>query len=423
VNWVEAARAGSREIATNKVRSVLSFSAIAVGVGSLLYTLAQTRGMKQELKKTMDLMGPGRITVEGKRDYVSKGLSRGLTADDAEAIAAELPGLYMIYPKADGGARLRYGRDGVDVGIQGVTPDWRKRDWVFTLRGRFLNRRDVEQGARVCVLRAPGGWLKKPFWAMYWSWENPFDAFMARHEPLGRQVLLGEHVFTVVGVLQSPPRDRDPRWFSWEDPDVLVPVTAYHRYLAGEGSEAPRRVREIKLDTGDEKTVASVKTRIAALLKRRHRGEEDFEVKDMREEIEQEMSQSGKYTMAAMVLGGVAIFAGGIGIMNVTLATIFSRIKEIGVRRALGASRSDILAQFVVEAALLGAAGGIAGIGLGLSGIWYLKNNTDRELASMAWQHAVLAVGAAGLVSAAFALLPAYQAAKLDPVEALRSES
>ena len=127
--------------------------------------------------------------------------------------------------------------------------------------------------------------------------------------------------------------------------------------------------------------------------------------------------------LAAVALGIVALLAGGIGIMNVTLATIFSRVKEIGVRRAVGAGRADIMAQFVLEAGLLGAAGGLAGAGLGAVGISWLAKTAQRDVVSMAWHHCLAVIVLAAVVSALFAVIPAYQAALLDPVEALRSES
>src|SRR3954463_13448646 len=97
----EAARAAAREIGANKFRSALSFLAVSVGVASLLYSLAQTQGMRQELDRNLDLMGPGRLTVSAKRNYTSKGLSRGLTLDDADALRAEIPDLYMVSPYSD----------------------------------------------------------------------------------------------------------------------------------------------------------------------------------------------------------------------------------------------------------------------------------------------------------------------------------
>ena len=423
MNWDEALRSGAREINANKFRSALSFAAVSVGVASLLYTLAQTRGMEEALQKNVDLMGPGRITVEAKNNYVSKGLSLGLTSSDAEALRREFPELYMVYPTAfSWGGRFLHGRlESRNMRILGTSPEWRRRDWVYTLRGRFISQWDVDHQSRVCVLVEPAGWFHKPFWASYWRHDNPYDDYTLRHDLLGQQVRLEDSYFTVVGILKPPPRDLDPRWESWGTPNAIVPITAFQQRLQSKWSR-PHEIESIVIDTGSESTLPKFRREIQDLLLRRHRGEEDFDIQDMREAIESELEKQRKYVKAALALGIVALLAGGIGIMNVTLAAIFSRVREIGIRRAVGATPGDIMAQFLVEAGLLGAAGGAAGVGLGLIGVWYLKKMTDKDLAHLTWLHCLAVVAVGALVSAAFAAVPAWQASQLDPVEALRAE-
>ncbi len=424
MNLREAFRAGAREIAANKFRSALSFTAVSVGVASLLYTMAQTRGMQEALARNLELMGPGRMTIEKKRNYVSKGLSSGLTYGDALALRRELPDLYMVEPRsASWGSKLVHGRSSIEgVRVAGATPDFRKRDWVFKLRGRFLNGWDVEHRARVVVLVEPATWIKKPFWAKFWGEDSPYQLFAERRDLLGERVRLDDAVFTVVGVLTPPPRDKDPRWESWSTPHALVPITAFQRHLS-RGEADPDAVGEILIDTGSERTLASRRRQVSAILKRRHRDEEDFEIKDDREAIEAKMEDMRKYVKAGLALGVVALLAGGIGIMNVTLATIFARVREIGIRRALGAGRADILAQFLLEAAMLGAAGGVAGVALGLGGLKWLSGlSGSRDVAEITWAQCAEGILLAALVSAAFALIPAYRASRLDPVEALKAE-
>ena len=423
MNAGEALRAGAREIYANKFRSALSFAAVSVGVASLLYTMAQTQGMKEALEKNLELMGPGRLTIEKKRNYTSKGLSQGLTYGDALALRRELPDLYMVEPESTNWGRLVHGRTSINgVKMTGGTPDFARRDWVYRLRGRFLNEWDVAHRARVAVMIEPAVWIKKPFWAKFWGDDNEYDSFAKRRDLLGAQVRLEDSVFTVVGVLTQPPRDKDPRWDSWNTPNILVPITAYQQHLA-QDMNTPDAVDEIRVDTGDERTLASRRKQVEVILKRRHRGEEDFEVKDDREEIENKMEEMRKYVKAGLALGVVALLAGGIGIMNVTLATIFARVREIGVRRAIGASRADILAQFLFEAAMLGAAGGVAGVGLGLGGVkWLAGLGGSRDIAQITWLQCAAGIALASFVSAAFAFVPAYRASRLDPVEALKAE-
>ncbi|MBI5630015.1 MAG: ABC transporter permease [Elusimicrobia bacterium] len=422
---MESLQTGWLEIRSHKMRSFLSFFAISIGVASILYTLAQIKGVNQRVAENFKLMGPGRLEIEKKRDYVSRGLSAGLNSDDADAIRQSMPELYMVYPLARAwGMHFRF-REFYkeDFVVTGVTEEWSKRDWVYQLRGRFLNSEDVRRGNRVCLLIQPGGWIEKPWWAKFFR-EMPIEGLLKRRDLLGQTVMIGDHLFAVIGILSEPPRDKDPRWGHNSyggSGTVLVPVTTYQRLLARRGDGSPRSVSEIQVDTGEEATVPLYKRRIEGLLKARHR-EEDYEVKDNRDEIQGILNSVRQYVIAILAVGIVAILAGGIGIMNVTLATIYSRIKEIGVRRAVGATRGDILRQFVVEAMILGFLGGVAGLGLGTAGVLYLSRNADRDFSSLTPFHFLLTLAIAVGTGFLFSLYPASKAAQLDPIEALHYE-
>ncbi|MFH1725456.1 MAG: ABC transporter permease [Elusimicrobiota bacterium] len=431
MNLLEALRTGCVEICSHKMRSFLSFLAIAFGVAAILYTFAQVNRMVERRKEAFDLVGSGRMEIKAKRGYESQGLSRGLTASDADAIRSGVPGLHMVSPVArQWGTRFLY-EDFHEKSMLawGVTSHWRKRDWVYRVRGRFLDRHDVRTYARVCVIDVPGGWHEKPFWAHFFP-ESKFHKFVKHNDLVGKTVRLGDHLFEVVGMLHNPPRDKDPRWFQGGyggEGTVYVPLTTYQRFLVSRGGwregNAWDSVDEIQVDTGDERTVPLTKRLIEKLLKARHRGETDYEIKDFRETIQGILNRTRQYAIAVLAIGLVAILAGGIGIMNVTMATIYSRIREIGVRRAIGATRSDILLQFVTEAILLGALGGVAGIGLGLTGINYLDPQEGTEIiAALEWWHFLATLGIAAGAGLIFSAFPAYQASRLDPVQALRYE-
>ena len=424
MNIGEAARTAAREIRVHKLRSLLSFLAISVGAASLLYTLAQTRGMQQATVRNLELMGPGALSVERSSHYEGRGLSKGLTAGDADAIRREIPGLYMVSPTAKtwNADAMFEGRRVDDTQVVGVTTEWRKRDWVYRLRGRFVDDEDVREAARVCVVVEPGGWVEKPFWAKFWTWKSPFDDLVTRRDMLGKSLRLGGHEFLVVGAMKLPPRDKDPRWEAWDNPSVIVPLSSFGHYLAADENRGADAIDAIKVDTGAEATLPPVKRRIEALLKQRHRGEDDFEVKNLRKEIEDSMQEESKYVAVALALGIVALLSGGIGILNVTLAAVYSRVREIGIRRAVGASRGAVMALFLLEAALLGLAGGAAGVLIGVAGIEKLAKGADRDVAQLAWYHAAAMVALSSLVAAVFAAYPAWRASLLDPIEALRQD-
>jgi ABC-type antimicrobial peptide transport system permease subunit len=181
-------------------------------------------------------------------------------------------------------------------------------------------------------------------------------------------------------------------------------------------------VDEIIIDTGKAETVPEARRRIENILMSRHRGVKDFKVEDFKEMVQNMLNRMRKRAIQVLSVGIVAILAGGVGIMNVTLATIFSRIREIGVRRAIGATKLDIMIQFVTEAMLLGIIGGVAGIALGLIGLNYLMDDGEEVIQSLVWWHFLATMAISALVGFIFSLYPAYQASKLDPVEALRYE-
>jgi putative ABC transport system permease protein len=214
------------------------------------------------------------------------------------------------------------------------------------------------------------------------------------------------------------------RWFHsshGEHGMAIVPVTTFQGYMSDRGAGANGRVDTIEVDTADASTAGSMRRRVEQALLQRHRGEKDFDVRDFREIMAGAMAELRSFIISIMIIGIVAILAAGIGIMNVTLATIFARIREIGIRRSLGATRSDIVWQFVAEAMVLGLAGGAAGTLLGIAGISLLAPREDRMMA-IGPLHVLGALAIALGTGFLFALYPAYKASRFDPIEALRYE-
>jgi putative ABC transport system permease protein len=418
----EHARTAWSEIRAHKARSAMTCLSLAVGVAALLFTFSQTAGVMRSFRETRRLAGPGRLLATQKQNYVSKGISPGLAGADARAIRAQWPELYMVYPKATlWGVRVKLpGFSNENIRVLATTDEWRKRDWVYQLRGRFFEKRDLDSGARVCVMVEDGGWIRKPFWAAYVQ-EEPLSAYMRRHDALGQEALINGHLFRVIGLLKQPPNDRDPRWFREGGGEglVLVPLTAFENTMAND-SRGRDAVGELDIDTGDEETAGIYTRRVAALLRSRHR-EDDVDIRDYRDIMEGAVRQIRRFILSILVIGIVAVLASGIGIMNVTLATIFSRVREIGIRRALGARRVDIAAQFVAEAMALGLAGGVAGTALGIAGV-LIEARKDLKPPELDALQILASLAIALATGFFFSLYPAWKASRFDPIEALRYE-
>jgi putative ABC transport system permease protein len=426
----ESLRTGSLEIFHHKMRSFLTFFAISIGVISIMYSLTLIYSMNLRTRKAIEMVGPGRLTLEIKNrwqadsDMERKEAQDVLTLDDALALRAQLPGLYMVSPVIDKYADFVHGTFVDATSVAGVTMEWKKRGWVYKVRGRFINQHDLDTYARVCVIIEEGGYFKKPKWMAIYDWRDKAQNYIKHNDLLGKMVKLGENLYTVVGILQEPPLEKNPKSFmdvegGWQA-KVIIPITTSQRLMSGYSSSSG--VDAINIDTGDEKTIDLYKRKIEKLIQARHGGRVRLNIKDFRELIKQQLSAQQRNMYTALILGAIAILAGGIGIMNVTLATIYSRIREIGIRRAIGATRGDIMAQFIIEAMLLGFLGGLAGIFIGLLGIQYLASKGDTEMMMLQWWMPFCAIVVAVFTGFFASLYPAYQASRLDPIEALRYE-
>ena len=409
------------EIRAHKIRSALTCISLAVGVAAALYTLSQVASIRRRSADARNLAGLGRLEITRQWKSKSRGLSKGLTLDDADALRALFPELAMVSPQHETRASFSVPDfRAKDVSILGVSDEWRRRDWVYRLEGRFFNRRDIEERARVCVIMIPGDWIKRPAWARF-TYVPPYDVYLKTHDLLGQWVALEGRPFRVVGVVRNPPRDLDPRWFHRRNGDtILVPISTLGSVLRKRWQK-DETIDDIQIDTGDESTASLYARRIEKAVFERHRGEKDFEIKDYRELLSGALKQVRSFIISIAVIGVVAMLAGGIGVLNVTLATIYSRVREIGVRRALGATRRDIVAQFIVEALILGAFSGAIGSGLGA--LMILKfSPSERMIDNFSAIHAVASAAIAVAVSFVFSVGPAWQASRLDPIETLRYE-
>ena len=424
----ESLRTGTLEIFNNKLRSFLSFLSISVGVISILYSITLIYSIRTRTAKALEVAGPGRIVIKMKErwnstsDMENKQARESLTLRDALVLERQYPELFMVSPMYEEWAQFRMGNFSEWQGVVGVSTQWKKRGWCYSLRGRFINQHDIDTLARVCVVRVEGGWLKKPKWIKMNDYKDKFQEFVKHTDILGSTIMLNGTLYTVVGLLYEPPLEKNPRTFiedeSWRS-NIFAPITTVQRFLAGEGD----KIEEINLDTGREATINMYKARVEKFLAARHGGRLNFlDIKDYRDIIKDKLADKQRDMYTVLIIGAIAILAGGIGIMNVTLATIYSRIKEIGVRRAIGATRSDIMAQFVIEAMLLGFLGGLAGVMVGLGGIQYLSSNGNQDMAMLQWWMPFISVVAAVFTGFIASLYPAYQASKLDPIEALRYE-
>ncbi|MBI4051105.1 MAG: ABC transporter permease [Elusimicrobia bacterium] len=422
MNLAEGIVMGWGEIKAHKMRSFLSFFGITIGIASVLMTIAILQGFSKNMKEGMALSGPGRLEVTKKWTETKsrKGVSQGLTSQDALSLEKVMPELQVVIPKARSFRKNIIFKDiRAESNIVGVVPEAQTRDWVYDLRGRFFTAGDMQFFKRVCVLIKKGEPGQKNIWRKFWKRKDPFEQLYAKYDPLGQSIRIQDNLFTIIGIAQEPPEDEDPRFFhrSYGNEMVWVPLTTFQKYI-----QNSNKIDEIIVDTGDPETTAYYEDRLKRFFLLRHRGEEDFDIQNYSQLMSGWMKQVRNFRMVFLLIAIISLIAGGIGIMNVSLATVYSRIKEIGIRKAVGATRLDILVQFVLESTVLSVAGGLVGVALGIGGAFLLPSFSDRFEIVISPLSVLLCISISIGVGMIFSIYPAYQAAKLDPVEALRYE-
>ena len=418
-------KTGLVELRAHKTRSLLSLFSVAIGAGVFLSSFASIYDAQMRVRKGLALAGEGRFSLTPSYGNTGSEKDLKLSMGDFEAIRKAIPWLYMVYPRNNWGNRSTF-EDGSEVNLyfNGITPEWRKRDWEYKLEGRFLDDYDVDNAMPVCLVVLPGA--MRPEWKVLRKafmrnrrrrTEQRFDDYAERNSVrIGSKIRSGNMVLTVVGLLYEPPAGESVH-FGRGPGDVILPITTLNR-MSGSGST----VSEIVIDTGRASTVEQAKRMAQVVLEGRHGPIKELSCEDYREALNVYLAQTMREALATLTLGLAALLAGGIGIMNVTLAIVFSRIKEIGIRRAIGATRGEIIMQFLTETLLLGFFGGLVGVALGYYGVGNIMLGDFTQTSKLTWWMPFLSVGVAMLACLVFSLLPAYRAAQLDPVEALRTE-
>jgi putative ABC transport system permease protein len=404
MSWSATLQLALRALWRNKTRAMLTALGVIIGVASVIAMVAIGTGAKQRITAQLEGMGTnnlvvrsGSVTRSGVRTGV--GTITTLTRADAAAVG-DLPDVVTVAPSVRTSAQVRYRGTNWGTTIEGVTPEYIEvRNWPLA-DGEFFTEQQVLGAAHVCVL---GQTVARELFGLV--------------NPLGQAIIIQGLACRVTGVMTEKGASA---WGSDQDDTILAPLTTVQRKLMGithiERIEAVAAGREASFRAVEE---------IKKLLRKRHRltveQDDDFRVYN-RAELAQTSEESAR--VFGWLLGSIAsvsLLVGGIGIMNIMLVSVTERTREIGIRMALGARRHDILWQFLLEALLLSAAGGVLGIFLGLGGAAALASFSQLPV-SVTPGSVAIATLFAGLVGIFFGLHPARKASRLRPIEALRYE-
>jgi putative ABC transport system permease protein len=404
--FADAVRSGVAALLRYKLRTTLSVLGVVLGVAGVVAMVSVGEGARRETLAQVQALGLDNIVARSRIPSAPGVNRRGLRLDDAARIQQLLPAVVLASPLAERHVRLHGASQATLTTVLGVGSQFND---VLRLRladGRFLSAVDERQSAAVCVIGA--------------TLASRLDDGLGRM--VGKHVRLGTMHCRIIGVLQASGREtspaNDPAWRNLDDA-ALVPVTA----LTGRSTDAgpDQRIDEIWLSMADADSVEPAAQMLARALTAGNAEDAAFDIIVPRQLLAQRQRTHRTFNVVTASIAALALLVGGIGVMNVMLMSVVERTYEIGVRRAVGARRSAIRNQFLVEALLMTIGGGIAGIACGvlLSHLitWYAGWPTSISAGSIAG-----AVGVSVVVGIGFGLYPAITAARLIPMEALRRE-
>ena len=401
-------------LAANKMRSALTVLGIVIGVAAVIALMAVGKGAQASVTGRIQGLGtnllfvrPGAATEGGVRG--AQGSAPTLTLEDAEALASPsgAPAVALVAPEVSAGGQVIAEGVNLNTRVLGVTPEYGEVRNFVVADGEFIARSHVEARSLVAVLGA----------------KVARDLF-GEDSPIGRTLRLNRQQYRVIGVLEA----KGGTGFGSQDDVVVLPITTVQtRLQAQRTARGSRNVQSINVQMASAEVKNEAVEQISTILRERHRlsGQDDFTITSQEDTVQALNQVTGVFTAFLGSIAGISLLVGGIGIMNIMLVSVTERTREIGIRKAVGAKRRDILGQFLVEATFLSATGGLVGIGLGW-GLSRLASGINIQgtplQAVVSPDVVVLAFGVSVAIGLFFGIYPAMRASRLDPIEALRYE-
>ncbi|AUC61444.1 ABC-type export system permease component [Cyanobacterium sp. HL-69] len=401
---IDTLKMATTTLMANKMRSSLTMLGIVIGNASVIGMIGIGQGAQQLASEQFESLGANVLfVIPGNRQSrrTTFETPNTLVLSDAEAIASQVPSVENVSPQINGRFLVTAGSRNNNVLVTGVTPEFLPVRSFVVEKGRFFDDTEVSRSVRVAVI-------------------GPEIAtqFFPNQNPIGQTIKVRNVNFEVIGVMEA----KGSFLGTNQDETVYIPLTTMANQLVGRTSQFGTQVNVINVSAKDSNSIEAARFQIENLLRLRHKivGEDDFVVETQKDVLSIVDTVTGGLTIMLAAISAISLLVGGIGVMNIMLVSVTERTQEIGLRKAIGATEENILLQFLIEAVIISAAGGVVGTAIGVGGLTLV--GLLSPLPTTASPVAVaLAVSVSGGIGLFFGVVPARQAAKLDPIVALRS--
>ncbi|GAB3137765.1 ABC transporter permease [Amycolatopsis sp. NPDC004378] len=400
MNLFEILRFAVRGLTANKLRSSLTTLGITIGVAAVILLVAVGNGASAAIAASIQGLGTNVVNVSPARGGGQSASARPLTVQDAHALVDPVgaPDVKAASPVVNTTATATYGQTSYDISsVAGTEPAYFTTTNRDLAQGQLFTGEDVTAARKVVVLGP-----------------TTAQSIFGTEDPVGKNVLLNSIQFTVIGVLQA----KGSTGLQNADDVAIAPISAVQNSLAGYGS-----LNQIAVQATSADSVSLAQSEITAILNARHGirlgGTADYQIQNSEQLLATRTSATETFTVLLAAVAAISLLVGGIGVTNIMLVTVTERIREIGIRKAIGAPRSAILGQFLAEATMLSLFGGLLGVAIGIIGSRFTISGIKPVVVPSS---ILLAFAVSALIGLFFGSFPANRAAKLRPIDALRHE-
>ncbi|MGF1542827.1 MAG: ABC transporter permease [Pleurocapsa sp.] len=404
MNILESFKMATSTLFANKMRSSLTMLGIVIGNASVIAMVGVGEGTQQLAAEQFESLGPNVIfVVPGSQEErrTNFNIPQTLVWEDAIAIAEQVPTVKEVAPQISANQLISYRNRNANESVIGTTPEYLTVRSFNLAQGRFFTNLDVKRNRRVVILGA-----------------EIADNLFPQQNPIGEKIRIKNTSFEVIGVMAAKGSFLGDN----QDKNLYIPLTTMANQIVGNSSPYGTALTFIAIAAQSEDSIRAAKFQIENLLRLRHKinGKDDFSVRTQKDILEIVGTITNGLTVLLAAIAGISLLVGGIGVMNIMLVSVSERTQEIGLRKAIGATEGDILWQFLIEATILSAAGGVVGTIIGVSCISIV--GALSPLPTVVSPVAiVLSVSVSGAIGLGFGVFPARSAAQLDPIVALRS--